>query len=70
MKITKKCPECNNDMVVRSNNDVFAHILFNRETGQEFLGCSQWPDCSHTEPLPESIRMIQLGASQLPGFEE
>lgn len=58
-EIKKTCPECGNRMVVRANH----------ETGHEFLGCSQYPECKYTEPMPEYMRMIRLGAPTLPGMD-
>jgi len=60
MKLTKPCPQCASELVVRVN----------RNTEHEFLGCSQWPECTHTEPMPEYIRLKRMGAAELPGFEE
>lgn len=57
-KIQKKGPD-GHDMVIRKN----------KETGHEFLGCSQWPSCNHTEPLPMDIIMRRKGAATLPGFD-
>lgn len=56
--ITKTCP-AGHRLVVRKN----------RETGGDFLGCSQWPECQHTEPLPESLRLRLAGAPCFPGME-
>lgn len=54
-RIVVACKVCAADMVVRTN----------RENGSEFLGCSKWPECTETRPLPESIRMERLGAPRL-----
>ncbi len=59
MKIDKRCPDCGDHLVVREN----------RQNGSEFIGCSNWPRCTHTEELPERLRLIAMGAQQLPGFE-
>lgn len=53
------CADCGQPMVVRTQ----------RETGHEFLGCSTWPQCEHTEPLPEWFRLKRAGAAMLPGLE-
>lgn len=37
------CDECENFMIIRENSN----------TGEEFLGCSSYPKCKNTEPLPE-----------------
>ena len=59
MQITKTCPHCAQSLVVRANG----------ETGEEFLGCSQYPACKYTEPLPIDIVMRRSGVATLPGFE-
>lgn len=41
----------------------------NRNTGSEFLGCARYPECSHTEEIPEWYRMADAGHKMLPGFE-
>jgi 5-methylcytosine-specific restriction endonuclease McrA len=57
--ILKECPECGGELQVRKN----------KATKDEFLGCERWPRCTHTEPVPESVRMRLAGAPILPGFE-
>ncbi len=57
-KTTKICPECGHDLVIRKN----------KATKEQFLGCSQWPECTHTEPLPEDVMLRLRGAKTLPGF--
>jgi ssDNA-binding Zn-finger/Zn-ribbon topoisomerase 1 len=56
----KKCPKegCNGTLIIRQN----------RTTKQHFLGCERWPECDHTEPLPEDVKMVAMGAQKLPGF--
>lgn len=39
--IERKCPTCKHDLVVRNSN----------KTGNKFFGCSQYPTCTHTEPI-------------------
>lgn len=57
--VSKTCPRCAPDrMVVRRNG----------ETGDEFLGCVNWPECKHTEPLPLDMQLRRQGAEPLPGF--
>lgn len=58
--VTKHCPDCGARLAVRAN----------RATGEEFLGCSKYPSCKHTEPLPEHVKMQLAGAEMLPGFGE
>lgn len=55
----KNCPDCGQPLTIRTN----------RNTGEDFLGCSDWPGCSYTEVLPEDIIMIRQNAAQLPGFQ-
>lgn len=54
-RITKTCPRCGWRLTIRRN----------RETGEEFLGCTSWPDCAYTEPLPEHIRLRRAGQQGL-----
>ena len=56
--IKKACARCGQPMTVRANG----------ETGVEFLGCSTWPTCTHTEPLPQDFIMRRSGAHTLPGL--
>lgn len=60
--IIKPCPRCHQPL----------EIKVNRQTGEEFLGCSAWQPrnmgCSHTEPLPESIVLRRQGLKDM--FEE
>ena len=59
-KVNKDCPDCDWQLVIRQNG----------ETGHLFLGCSQYPECKHTEPLPEFFRMKALGHPTLFDLEE
>lgn len=53
------CPKCGSRMVERVNG----------QTGEPFLGCSHWPTCLFTHPLPEHVKLRRLGATSLPGFD-
>lgn len=55
-----RCKKCDGYLVKRRN----------RYNGFEFLGCSNWPKCTYTEPIPEAWRMREMGAPLLPGIEE
>lgn len=57
-EITKRCPECGKPLKLRTN----------RDNGGEFLGCTAWPECQHTEKVPEYLRLRAMGAPELPGF--
>ena len=58
-EISKTCPKCTPDrLVVRVNGD----------TGEDFLGCENWPECRHTEPLPLDMQLRRAGVAPLPGF--
>ena len=63
--IIKRCPAC----LDQGMPDVMLVERQNKTSGGFFLGCSRWPSCQHTQPIPEHIRMRQLGADPLPGFE-
>lgn len=54
-----KCDVCGQPMVVRSNS----------KTEMQFLGCSEYPECRETQPIPASWHMREAGVAELPGFE-
>lgn len=43
-------------------------VRTNRTTGHQFLGCPNYPDCKHTAPIPEDIKMWLKGATPFPGL--
>lgn len=53
------CRECGRPMCERVNSG----------NSSRFLGCSGFPDCKHTEQLPEYLTLLRSGAPQLPGME-
>jgi len=53
------CPKCGAPRVERTN----------RATGIAFVGCSAWPACTFTTPLPPDEVMRRMGATPLPGFD-
>lgn len=57
-KITRLCAD-GHPLVVRKN----------RETGEYFLGCSQYPKCSWTDEISTSLVMRLEGHPELPGME-
>lgn len=57
-QIVKACPKCHQPLEIKRN----------RESGEEFLGCSMYPVCRYTEPLPEAIRLRRQGQPTL--FDE
>ena len=48
-EVAKSCPNCGpaTNLVIRTN----------RKNNSRFLGCPNWPECTHTESIPESIKM-------------
>ena len=52
----RNCPQCGQPLTPRTEN------------GREQLGCSAWPECQYTEPVPEDILMRRQNSPQLPGF--
>lgn len=56
--IDKPCPDCGSGLIIREN----------RENGSQFIGCMGWPNCTHTEAIPETLRMRLMGAPTL--FDE
>ena len=55
-KSARNCPECGQPMTPWNDG------------GMEHLGCSAWPECRHTEPLPEDVLMRRQNTRTLPGF--
>lgn len=54
-RMTKACPDCGKPLVIRTNS----------ATREPFLGCSTWPSCRHTEPLPEALRLRMQGMQDM-----
>lgn len=61
-EVTITCPECEQKMPPRM---VKLIIRTNSFTEEQFLGCPNYPNCRHTQPLPESIRMRLMGQKEL-----
>ena len=40
-------------------------VRVNKSNGGQFLGCPNWPKCSHTQNIPDHILMEALGAPKL-----
>lgn len=59
-RILKSCPQCGpaTPLIKRTN----------RHNGSEFLGCTRYPECNHTEEIPEWYRLVDAGHQMLPGF--
>lgn len=57
--LTIRCEACGAPMTIRENH----------ETKSRFLGCSTFPECRETQPLPAYYVMLEAGAAQLPGME-
>ena len=51
------CPTCTppRKLVVKTN----------RQNDNQFLGCPNWPECDHTQRIPESWYMKALGQPEL-----
>lgn len=57
-KLAYSCSECGAQMRIR----------LNKESNTLFIGCARWPDCKHTEEIPETVRMEILGQKRLSGL--
>jgi len=55
--VEKNCPDC--EPIVK------LIIRTNKKSGNQFLGCPNWPECEHTEPIPEHIIMEFMGQERL-----
>lgn len=58
---TKACPRCDNGWLLARTNT---------HSGGQFLGCTNYPTCRHSEDVPENYRMRAMGHPELPLFEE
>lgn len=58
MKVMKLCPDCAQLLVIRTN----------KLNESQFLGCSGYPECTHTEPLTEYMKLRMAGVKDM--FEE
>jgi ssDNA-binding Zn-finger/Zn-ribbon topoisomerase 1 len=59
-EITKRCPDCGAKLMIRTN----------RQNDSHFIGCTTWPECTHTEPIPQSLHLRLEGAPELPLFDD
>lgn len=55
------CPTCADN----GRGSVMLIVRVNRKTGTEFLGCPEWPECTYTQPIPESVLMRLAGQPTL-----
>ena len=53
----KNCPECGQPLTPRTD-----------ASGTEILGCSNWPDCNYTEPIPQDVLLRRQNHPTIPGF--
>ncbi len=51
-RVIGKCPECGGELVVRKS-----------KAGKRFIGCSNFPDCTFTLPLPQT-GTLYIGARE------
>lgn len=57
--INTPCPSCAEPLTPRTR----------KSDGKPFLGCTAFPDCTYTAPMPQDAMMRQAGADTLPGFD-
>lgn len=50
-KLLGKCPKCGGNLIIRVS----------RKTGKQFVGCSSYPDCNVSYPLPQNAKIIKTG---------
>lgn len=58
-RLTISCPVCARPLVERTN----------RLNGTTFLGCTGYPECQHTQGIPEYLKLLRQGYWPLPGFD-
>lgn len=63
-EVNRTCPRCKDE----GRGNVKLIVRTNRDNGNQFLGCPNWPECSYTKPIPEDVKMEAAGAARLPGF--
>jgi len=56
------CPDCGPAAILE--------IRLNRQTGEQFLGCPNYPQCRYTRPYPTDRQLHDLGAPTLPGLDD
>ena len=54
----RQCFVCGSFMVIR----------YNSKNDSYFLGCFNWPHCTNTEAIPETMKLEMIGYKKLPGF--
>ncbi len=57
LKSTISCSNCGPTVVLI--------VRTNKQNRSQFLACPNWPDCKHTQEIPESWRMRASGQQQL-----
>jgi ssDNA-binding Zn-finger/Zn-ribbon topoisomerase 1 len=55
------CPAC----AESGRGHTLLVVRVNRKTGTEFLACPEWPECTYTQPIPESVLMRLAGQPTL-----
>ena len=57
MEVEISCPKCSHDtkLIVRTN----------KANGNQFLGCPNFPECNHSQPIPEYLYMKRAGQASL-----
>lgn len=61
VRFTIPCPDC----ATAGRGEILLVLRTNRHTGKPFLGCPEWPQCNHTQPVPESVLMVLAGQPRL-----
>ncbi|MCR5812885.1 MAG: type I DNA topoisomerase [Desulfovibrio sp.] len=49
-----ECPQCGSDLVIKK-----------ARTGGQFIGCSAYPKCTYTQPLPTGVTCPECGKGEL-----
>ena len=55
------CPDCKD----AGRGSVKLIVKTAHNSGRQFLGCPNWPDCNHTRGIPESMIMRTNGQKEL-----
>ena len=49
------CEDCGAKLIIKTN----------RQNGNQFLGCPNWPECEFTRDIPESYKLRAMGQEEL-----
>lgn len=57
LEVAITCPKCGPATKLK--------VRENHQNGSQFLGCPNWPQCDHTQGIPEHVKMEAAGQPRL-----